>query len=215
MSEEIEKIEKQIDYIKKIYDYIKNEKDTAYKIFGYDYKSKLPIFDDYKLEHTIKDYEYLKEVLIELKKEKIDITKKYFITDNIYLQVSLWNDNFTFGFYIDNDSWFYENYISSHSGINEWIDNLVCKEYDLFSGNSPYNYAFGTLTMNDYRNRIENKKEKYYSDRKYKVENVVKSIKNLINYFTDENNKTREIIVDEINHKIENMKKLIGGNNEN
>lgn len=214
MNEEIEKIEKQIDYIKKIYDYIISEKENAYKILGYDYKSKMPIFDYYKLEHMIKDYEYLKEVLVELKKENIDITKKYFITDNIYLQVFLWNDTFTFYFYIDNDSWFYENYIGSHSGINEWIDKLVCEEYDLFSGNSSYNHAFGTVTMNDYRNRIENKKEKYYSDRKYKVEEVVKAIKSLIDYFTDENNKTKETIIDEINHKIENMKKLIGGSNE-
>lgn len=209
MNEEIEKLEKQIEYIKKIYDFIISEKDNAYKILGYDYKQKMPIFDYYELEHRIKDYEYLKEVFIELKKENIDITKKYFITDNIYLSVFLWGDTITFHFYVDNDSWFYENYISSHSGINEWIDKLVCEEYDLFSGNSSYNYAFGTLTMNDYRNIIENKKEKFYSDRKYKVEDVVKAIKSLIEYFTDEQNETRNIIIEEITHKIENMKKLL------
>ena len=37
---------------------------------------------------------------------------------------------------------------------------------------------------------------------------------NLINYFTDENNKTRNMIIDEINHKLNNMKKLIGEENE-
>lgn len=209
MNEEIEKLEKQIEYIKKIYDFIISEKDNAYKILGYDYKQKMPIFDYYELEHRIKDYEYLKEVFIELKKENIDITKEYFITDNIYLSVFLWGDTITFHFYVDNDSWFYENYISSHSGINEWIDKLVCEEYDLFSGNSSYNYAFGTLTMNGYRNIIENKKEKFYSDRKYKVEDVVKAIKSLIEYFTDEQNETRNIIIEEITHKIENMKKLL------
>lgn len=209
MNEEIEKLEKQIEYIKKIYDFIISEKDNAYETFGYDYKQKMPIFDYYELEHRIKDYEYLKEVFIELKKENIDITKKYFITDNIYLSVFLWGDTITFHFYIDNDSWFYENYISSHSGINEWIDKLVCEEYDLFSGNSSYNYAFGTVTMNGYRNIIENKKEKFYSNRKYKVEDVVKAIKSLIEYFTNEQNETRNVIIEEITHKIENMKKLI------
>lgn len=209
MNEEIEKLEKQIEYIKKIYDFIISEKDNAYKILGYDYKQKMPIFDYYELEHRIKDYEYLKEVFIELKKENIDITKKYFITDNIYLSIFLWGDTITFHFYIDNDSWFYENYISSHSGINEWIDKLVCEEYDLFSGNSSYNYAFGTVTMNGYRNIIENKKEKFYSNRKYKVEDVVKAIKSLIEYFTNEQNETRNVIIEEITHKIENMKKLV------
>ena len=37
----------------------------------------------------------------------------------------------------------------------------------------------------------------------------MKAIKSLINYFTDENNKTRNVIIAEINHKIANMKKLI------
>ena len=84
----------------------------------------------------------------------------------------------------------------------------------MFSGNSSYNYAFGTCTLNDYLRIIENKKEKYYDDRKYSVEQVVKNIENLINYFTDENNKTRNMIIDEINHKLNNMKKLIGEENE-
>ena len=80
----------------------------------------------------------------------------------------------------------------------------------MFSGNSSYNYAFGTCTLNDYLRIIENKKEKYYDDRKYSVEQVVNNIENLINYFIDENNKTRNMIIDEINHKLNNMKKLIG-----
>ena len=117
----------------------------------------------------------------------------------------------TFRFYVDDDSWFYENYISSHSGINEWIQKLICEEYDLFSGNSSYNYAFGTMTLDGYKRIIENKREEH-KDRRYKVEEVVKAIKSLINYFTDENNKTRNIIIEEINHKISNMKKLIENN---
>lgn len=200
--------------VRKIYGNIETEQNDAYKILGYDYKSIVPCLDNYELEYRIKDYEYVKEILTKLDEKGIDINKKYFITDNIYLSIFRWANSFTFGFYVENDSWIYDNYISSHSGINEWIFDLIKEEYDLFSENSSYNHAFGTCTLNDYLRIIENKKEKYYDGRKYSVEQVVKNIENLINYFTDENNKTRNMIIDEINHKLNNMKKLIGEENE-
>ena len=209
MKEEIRNIAKQINYMKTLYEGIETEQKYAYKVLGYDYKSIVPYLDNYELECRIKDYEYIKEVLVELNEKGIDITKKYFITDNIYLSVFRRNNSLTFYFCVEDDSWIYEHFISSHSGIDKWIFNLIKEEYDLFSGNSSYNYAFGTCTLNDYLRIIENKKEKYYNDRKYSVEEVVKNIENLINYFTDENNKTRNIIIDEINHKLENMEKLI------
>lgn len=209
MKEEIKNIEKQINYMKKLYENIETKQKDAYKIFGYDYKSIVPCLDNYELKYRIKDYEYVKEILTKLDEKCIDITKKYFITDNIYLSIFRWANSFTFGFYVEDDSWLYNNYISSHSGINEWIFNIIKEEYDLFSGNSSYNYAFGTCTLNDYLRIIENKKEKYYSDRKYSADQVINNIENLINYFTDENNKTRNMIIDEINHKLNNMKKLI------
>ena len=216
MKEEIKNIEKQIGYMKELYENIEMEQKNAYKILGYNYKNIVPYLDNYELKYRIKDYEYVKEILTKLDEKGIDITKKYFITDNIYLSIFGWNNSITFHFYVENDSWLYDNYIGSHSGINEWIFNLIKEEYDLFSGNSSYNHAFGTHTLNDYLRIIENKKEKYYDDRKYSVEQVVKNIENLINYFTDENNKTRNMIIDEINHKLNNMKKLIGDvKNEN
>lgn len=159
--------------------------------------------------YLIKDFEYIKEVLQKLDEEKIDLDKKYFITDNIYLSIMLWNNTFTFRFYVEDDSWLYDNYIQNHSGINEWIFSLIKEEYDLFSGNSSYNHALGTTTLSDYLRIIENRKKDDYSNRPYTAEQIVKNIKNLIEYFTDENNKTRNIVVDEINHKLENMKKLI------
>lgn len=210
MKEEIKNIEKQIGYMKGLYENIETEQNNAYKILGYDYKSIVPCLNNYELKYRIKDYEYVKEILTKLDEKGIDITKKYFITDNIYLSIFRWANSFTFGFYVEDDSWLYNNYIGSHSGINEWIFNLIKEEYDLFSGNSSYNYAFGTCTLNDYLRIIENKKEKYYSDRKYSTDQVVNNIENLINYFIDENNKTRNMIIDEINHKLNNMKKLIG-----
>lgn len=209
MKEEIKNIEEQISYMKGVYESVENEQHNAYKILGYDYKRTVPCLDNNELGYTIKDYEYLKEILIKLDEKGIDISKKYYITDNIYLSVFRCENSFTFHFYVDDDGWLYENYISSHSGINEWIFNLIKEEYNLFSGNSSYNYAFGTCTLSDYLRTIENKKEKYYYDRKYSIEQVVKNIENLINYFTDENNKTRNMIIDEINHKLNNMKKLI------
>lgn len=216
MKEEIKNIEKQIGYMKGLYENIETEQKDAYKILGYDYKKIVPYLDNYELKYRIKDYEYVKEILTKLDEKGIDINKKYFITDNIYLSIFRWANSFTFGFYVEDDGWLYNNYISSHSGINEWIFNLIKGEYDLFSGNSSYNYAFGTCTLNDYLRIIENKKEKYYDDRKYSTEQVVKNIENLINYFTNENNKTRNMIIDEINHKLNNMKKLIGDvKNEN
>ena len=214
MKEEIKNIEKQIGYMKGLYENIETEQKDAYKILGYDYKSIVPCLDNHELKYRIKDYEYVKEILTKLDEKGIYINKKYFITDNICLSIFRWADSFTFGFYVEDDSWIYNNYIGSHCGINEWIFNLIKEEYDLFSGNSYYNYAFGTCTLNDYLRIIENKKEKYYNDRKYSVEQVVKNIENLINYFTDENNKTRNMIIDEINHKLNNMKKLIGEENE-
>lgn len=210
MKEEIKNIEKQINYMKGLYENIETEQKDAYKILGYDYKSIVPCLNNYELKYRIKDYEYVKKILTKLDEKGIDITKKYFITDNIYLSIFRWDNSFTFSFYVEDVSWIYNNYISSHTGINEWIFNLIKEEYDLFSGNSSYNYAFGTCTLNDYLRIIENKKEKYYYDRKYSVEQVVKNIENLINYFTDENNKTRNMIIEEINHKLNNMKKLIG-----
>ena len=214
MKEEIKNIEKQIGYMKGLYENIEMEQKDAYKILGYDYKRIVPYLDNDELKYRIKDDEYVKEILIKLDEKGIDINKKYFITDNIYLSIFRWANSFTFGFYVEDDSWLYNNYIGSHSGINEWIFNLIKEEYDLFSGNSSYNYAFGTCTLNDYLRIIENKKEKYYDDRKYSVEQVVKNIENLINYFTDENKQTRNMIIEEINHKLNNMKKLIGEENE-
>lgn len=209
MKEEIKNIEDQINYMKGLCENIENEQNNAYKILGYDYKRIVPCLDNYELEYRIKDYEYVKEILTKLDERGVDITKKYYITDNIYLSVFIWENSFTFCFYVDDDIWLYENYISSHSGINEWIFNLIKEEYDLFSGNSSYNYAFGTCTLDDYLRIIENKKEKYYNDRKYSVDQVTNNIEHLIDYFTDENNKTRNMIIDEINHKLNNMKKLI------
>ena len=207
MLEEIEKVDKKISLLREYYDYLEVKHKEAYEIDYLNYNSLIP--RSYETEYKIHDLEYIKDVLKKLVENDIDITKKYFITDNIYLKVFLWRDNFTFYFYVENDGWIYDNYISSHSGINEWITKLIEDEYDLFSGNSSYNYAFGCCTLRDYKFRIENKKENDYSDRKYSSDKVVEAIKELIKFFANENNKTRNVIVEEVNRKLDNMKKLI------
>lgn len=207
MLEEIEKVEKKISLLREYYDYLEVKHKEAYRLDCLYCNSLIP--SNSEVGYKIKDLEYIKEVLKKLVENDIDITKEYFITDNIYLQVFLWGDNFTFYFYVENDGWIYDNYISSHSGINEWIDKLIKDEYDLFSSNSGYNHAFGCFTLDDYKMSIENKRNNYYSDRKYSSDTVAGYIKELINFFTDENNKTRNVIVEEVNRKLDNMKKLI------
>lgn len=207
MLEEIEKVEKKISLLREYYDYLEVKHKEAYKIDCLYCDSLIP--SNSKVGYKIKDLEYIKDVLKKLVENDIDITKEYFIPDNIYLKVFLWGDNFTFYFYVENDGWICDNYISSHSGINEWITKLIEDEYDLFSGNSSYNYAFGCCTLRDYKFRIENKKENDYYDRKYSSDKVVEAIKELIKFFTNENNKTRNVIVEEVNRKLDNMKKLI------
>ena len=111
MKEEIKNIEKQIGYMKGLYENIETEQKDAYKILGYDYKSIVTCLDNYELKYRIKDYEYVKEILTKLDERGVDITKKYYITDNIYLSVFIWENSFTFRFYVDDDIWLYENYI--------------------------------------------------------------------------------------------------------
>lgn len=206
MEEDISKINKKIQLLEEYKKYIEEKKEEAYKIDSLDYYYLIPA--NYDIDEKIEDLIYLKEILEELKKEEIDINKTYIINDYIYLKFDLYNNYTTFYFGIDNCGWIYDNYICSYNGINEWINKLVEEEYDLFSGNSSYNYALGTCNLNRYKTIIENKKDKY-NKRSYSPDKVISTIKNLINFFTDDKNKIRNIIIDEINYKFNNMKKLL------
>lgn len=211
MKEKIEEIKNRIKDVSEISDYLEQKRKELYTKYGCGTEQ----YTENNLRYKIEDLIYIKSVLEKLEQEGIDITKKYFITDNIYLSIDLFADDLSFYIFLEDDSWLYDNYIDSHSGLNEWIFNLINDEYALFSGNSQYCYAFGTHDLKDYQIIIENKRENYYSSRKYKADEVVKVIKNLINYFTNEDNKVKNIIIDEINHKFTNMKKLARGTEEN
>lgn len=205
----IKKLEEKIKMTKEYSEYLEIKHKECYDKFGYDGQNIVP--DNYEAKHKVEDFEYVKSVLEILNTKGIDISKKYFIMSNVYLSVFEWNDSLSFYFYVKDDSWLYDNFISSHSGINEWVFKAIDDAYNLYSGNSEYNYAFGTLSLSGYKNRIENQRKdgKFYNDRPYKPEEVANAIESLINFFTDKKNETRNAIIKDLNFKFSMMKKLI------
>lgn len=100
-----------------------------------------------KLEKQLELYEMLTN-------KGINTNKKYYLYDDIYLSIG----DLKPYFYIEGGNWIYDYYINSWSGMNEWITNLIDEEYSLFSGNSPYCHAFGTMGIKDIFEEIENDK---------------------------------------------------------
>lgn len=202
-SKEIEKLEKKIELAKECAEYLDKKHKESYAL---DYSAFIP--DGYNMKKKIKDFEYLKEVLTILTEKGIDVEKKYEIIDNVYLSLDV-DSNLSFYTYIDDDSWLYDNYIGSHSGINEWLFNTIADSYDLYSGNSSYNYAFGTMTLRGYLNYIENKPKNEYSDRPHTAEQIANAIEKLIEFFTDKENKARNAIAKDLEFKFNTMKELV------
>lgn len=163
--------------------------------------------NDYDINKKIKDLEYLKEVLTRLTEKGININKEYKIMENIYLSINV-DSNISFYIYVNNDCYLYNNFIKSHSGINEWIFNTIADLYDLYSGNSDYNYALGTVSLRGYKTYIENKPKDQFSDRPHTAEQVADVIEYLINILTDKNNKVTNAIIKDLKFKFKIMKKL-------
>lgn len=199
--EEIEKIDKALGYAKEYVEYLTEKGSECHKECGREYDYIIP--DSSEEENRIKKLEYLKEILLRLNEENIDLNKKYFIANNVYLSIFLCGYGISFNFYVENDNWLYNNYIDSYSGITEWINHFINELYELYTGNSSYSYAFGTYNLKDYKRIIENK------DYKYSVEQVVTNIKKLIDFFTDEKNETRNAIVEDIEHRFKKMHDLV------
>ena len=203
---EIEKLEKKIKLAKECAEYLDKKHEESYEI---DYSAFIP--NGYDLKKQVKDYEYLKEVLTILTEKGIDVEKKYKIMGDIYLSIAA-REDMSFYFSIENYSWIYGNYISSVSGINEWLYNIIADAYNLYSGNSDYSYVFNTVSLNQFRTCIENYKKDNRSDRPYAAVQVACTIENLIKFFTDENNVVRNAIVKELEFNL--MKELIEPKNE-
>lgn len=197
----IEKIDKALKYAKEYSEYLEKKRNECHDECGIDYEDIIPYNSD--AEKNVKNLEYIKEVLLKLDEENISLNKKYFIMDNIYLEIFLWNRRITFEFYVEDDRWLYNNYIDSHSGITEWLNDFINELYELYSGNSSYCHSLGTRSLNGYKRIIEN------VDREYTVNQVVTNIKNLIEYFTDEENATRNAIIDDLKHRFKKLHDLV------
>lgn len=217
MNDTITKLKEEIDEITEVYNYLETKRKELYSKYNY---MNEQFVDTDTLKYKIEDLKYLKSLYEDLNKEGIDITKKYYIMDNVYLQFFMWNMNLTFYIYFEDDNWFYNNYIDSHSGLNEWLFSLVNESYSLYSGNSSYCHAFGTCDLKRLQRIIENRRLNssneycYWADRRFKVSEIVRYIKELIDFFTDEDNKTKNIIVDELQHRFDNMKSLVENRGE-
>lgn len=206
MSKTIEMLEKEIEYLKNKEEQVYEEETLLYKSKFDDLRDNGELFPSkYKYETLRKNLERSLEFYIALEKEGIDIDKTYYLTDNIYL--TFWhNRGCLFGhFNIKDDGWLYDNFINSWSGINEWINDLIDEEYSLFSGNSRYCYAWGTMSMKDIFSVIEDKEHKIDIDRK------VKLVKNLIE-FTKEDGQFKDVrksVVEMIEFRFNKMKESI------
>lgn len=210
MNKTIEKLQKEIEYLKAKQEQVKEENQLLYKSKFDDLRESQLFPDDYKYRLLKEELERSLEFYIALEKEEIDIDRTYFLTNNIYL--TFWHSRgcLIAHFNIEDDGWLYDNFINSWSGINEWINDLINEEYSLFSGNSSYCHAFGTMDLKDIFRIIEDKEHKIDIDRK------VKLVKNLIE-FTKEDGQFKEIrksVVEMLEFRFKKMKESIEDDNQ-
>lgn len=201
MKEIIELIDKEIAELENLNKEIEKKENYYYKNKMESIRNILP--KSYEISEKIRGLKKQKELYEECIKEKIDLKNKFFLMKNVYLQFWAKEDKITAYFYIDDDNWIYDNYISSHSGINEWITELINQEYNLLSGNSEYSYAFNTMTLKEILNYIE--------DEKKENKNKIELIKNLIE-FTKKNGRfkrVRQKIEETVNFKFKQMRDLV------
>lgn len=164
-------------------------------------------------EEQLTELYYIRDVLTELVKSNIILSKKYRITKDIYMQViyDMYCKNFVlyFNFYDSSnaENFIYNNFIESYSGINEWLENTIISEYDLFTGNSKYNYAFGTTSLKEWLGIITNRKNEM-GDREHSPKKVGLLIASVIDFFSDKNNECRRAMQESLEYKINILKRL-------
>lgn len=209
MGKTIETLQKEIEYLIAKEKQVDEESSFLYKNGLKDLIDNKLFPSDYRYKTLRMNLERSLEFYVLLEKEGIDIDKQYFLTDDIYL--SFWHNMGCLHahFNMKDGSWVYENYINSWSGINEWINALISEEYELFSGNSSYCHAFGTVSMEEIFSVIEDKEHKFDIDRK------VKLVKNLVE-FTKEDGQFKDIrkpVVEMLEFRFNKMKENIEGDN--
>lgn len=196
--------EKQIELLKNEIDFLErkmNEADELHdSLYRNHYEEIRNVFmKSYEIGGVKEKLEKKLELYQMLTEKGIDTNKKYYLVDDIYLSVS----DLRPYFYIEDGQWIYDNYINSWSGMNEWITGLIDQEYSLFSGNSPYCYAFDTMDIKDIFRCIE--------DEKVKNSTKLELIENLVE-FTKEDGKFQSIhdkVVKSIKFKLDMMKEYI------
>ena len=207
--------EKTINLLKQEIEYLKNKETQAkeeqqflydnkfedFRLFGY--SSLFP--SDYQYRQAREKLEQSLSFYTALTEEGIDLETDYPFMDNVKL--SLWNQNghLKCYFFLEDDSWFYDNYISSHSGLNEWLNDLIDSEYELFSGNSAYCHAFGTAGLKDMFKYIED------TDYKHSTSKKVQVVKDLVE-FTKEDGvyaDIRKAVVDMLEFRFNKMKEVL------
>lgn len=142
-----------------------------------------------KLKKRLEIYEILTE-------RGIDTNKRYYLFDDIYLSIS----DLRPYFYIEDGQWIYDSYINSWSGMNEWITDLIDQEYSLFSGNSPYCHAFGTISIKEMFDYIEDKETENYK-KALVIEHLIELTKEDGNF-----KNIHDIVVKAIKFKLDMMK---------
>lgn len=199
-NEQIELLQNEINFLEIK---IKETKELSTSLYRNGYEHLRNVFkEDYELSGVKSKLEKKLELYKMITEKVIDVSKRYYLFGDIYLSI---NDLSPY-FYIDGGQWIYDNYINSWSGINEWITDLIDQEYSLFSGNSPYCHAFGTMSIKEIFKYIEN--EKNPNDKKITL------IENLIE-FTKDNGKYKDIhdqVVESIKFKLNMMKENINNN---
>lgn len=146
------------------------------------------------VREEIKDLEDKVEFKKELDSYKEPIIGEYPLSKHFFLNVDY---SANWGFRVDvylnrNLSGFmYEHYISSHSGQNEWAIAHVDHVYNLLSGNSEFNHAFGTSSFSDILKDLSKLRD---------VEKISKRIQDIVNYFQKDGNK---IITDQLDSIID------------
>lgn len=196
--------EKQIELLKNEIDFLERKMNEADELRKSLYKNQFEELNNlfkssYEIRNVKENLENKLELYQMLTEKGIDTNKKYYLVDDIYLSLS----DLRPYFYIEDGQWIYNDYINSWSGMNEWITELINQEYSLFSGNSPYCYAFDTMDIKDIFKCIEDKDRKN-SEKLGLIENLVE--------FTKEDGKFKEIhdvVVRMIKFKLSMMKECL------
>ncbi|HSH51196.1 MAG TPA: hypothetical protein VK982_05690 [Bacteroidales bacterium] len=165
LKEHKEKVEGMIGELEKMIELI-DEKRTLYYQKGWEFIRSNVLPNSYGIEKG--ELSMLKKelTLVNLLIEKYGENKEDDIIYNnedygVEIRLSLHPyKTISMGIYLESKgNWLYNNYISSHSGLNEWSREQVNQKVSLYIGHSEYSHAFGTYTVETVLRMIADLKE--------------------------------------------------------